>query len=261
MQAFSLMYHDVVTPGGYHQSGIQGADADIYKLDRELFRRHLDAIAALGLERVKTCIETPGTTPPVLLTFDDGGSCFPWIADELERRGWRGHFFITTNWIGTPGFVTTADLRAIAAKGHVVGSHSCSHPPRISALPPDEIAREWRDSVKKLSDILGSAVPVASVPGGFYSRQVGEFAVQAGVSKLFTSEPTTHTEPLGEGLLYGRFFVQNGMSPEFATSFAGGPGGHRLRQAAVWKLKKVAKSLGGELYLKVRRAYIKRQER
>src|ERR1039458_5638385 len=29
----------------------------------------------------------------------------------LEDRGWRGHFFITTDRIGTPGFLTESELR------------------------------------------------------------------------------------------------------------------------------------------------------
>src|ERR1700674_4443660 len=98
-QAFALMYHDLVPRGGCHTSGIPGADADLYKLDQDDFIGHLEAIRALGADRVKTCLEAVPSTP-VYLTFDDGGASAPWTADELERKGWRGHFFITTDWIG-----------------------------------------------------------------------------------------------------------------------------------------------------------------
>jgi len=42
----------------------------------------------------------------------------------LEARGFSGHFFVTANFIGTRGFVGRGDIRELARRGHVVGSHS-----------------------------------------------------------------------------------------------------------------------------------------
>ncbi len=256
MKAFSLMYHDVAPPGGFGDSGIQGADADLYKLEREEFRGHLDAIAAVQRDNVRTCSEAWQETGAVFLTFDDGGASAPWIAAELEQRGWRGHFFITTDWIGKPAFATAGDLRSMSAAGHIIGSHSASHPLRMSSLSGAELAREWRSSTGVLADILGKAVTVASVPGGYYSRGVGEAAAEAGIRTLFTSEPTEICWRIGECVMLGRYFMQRGMRPEIAVSFAGGPPGPRRRQAVVWKLKKAAKALGGDLYVRARVAYL-----
>jgi peptidoglycan/xylan/chitin deacetylase (PgdA/CDA1 family) len=259
MRAYSLMYHDVVPAGAFDESGIQGADADLYKLDRAEFRRHLDAIAALGRERVKRCLDQWQHEVPVFLTFDDGGASAPWIAGELEQRGWRGHFFITTDWIGQPRFATAADLRDIASRGHVIGSHSCSHPMRMSALSESEMRREWRESLARLSDVLGAAVQVASVPGGHYSRRVGETGAASGLSILFTSEPTPACARVGECLVLGRYFLQQNMGPEIAQSYAGGAPGPRRKQALVWKVKKAAKAVGGEIYVRARKSYLERQ--
>jgi hypothetical protein len=261
MKAFSLMYHDIILPGAFKDSGIQGADADLYKLDRSDFSRHLDAIGSAAKGRVCTCVEASANQAPVYLTFDDGGASAAWVGSELERRGWRGHFFITTDWIGTPGFVTAAEIRRLSAAGHVIGSHSASHPRRLSALPADEIARQWTTSVHALTDFIGQPVTVASVPGGFYSRAVGEAAAAAGIRTLFTSEPTETAWSIGECHLLGRYFVQRGMPPEIAASFAGGASGPRRRQSLVWKMKKVAKALGGDLYVRARVAYLGKQAR
>jgi len=260
VRVFSLMYHDVIPPGGFRDSGMEGADADVYKLDQAEFRRHLDAIAAQSGERVGTCATAFGSgAPPVFLTFDDGGTSTSWIADELETRGWRGHFFIVTDWIGTRGFVTAAEVRRLAARGHVIGSHSCSHPRRISSLSYDEIRREWRASTDALSALLGAPVTVASVPGGFYSRAVGEAAAEAGIATLFTSEPTAAVRHLPNCRLLGRYFLQRGMGPEMAASFAGGPAGPRLRQAILWKARQAVKAVAGDLYVRVKRSYLERQ--
>ena len=134
MQALAIMYHDVVENGDFESSGFPGEGAHVYKLRREDFERHLDAIAA-ATAAVSTVRMLEGR--PVLLTFDDGGVSFHHpIADLLERRGWRGHFFITTDRIGMPGFLTEAQLRELHRRGHIIGSHSCSHPTRMGTLTP-----------------------------------------------------------------------------------------------------------------------------
>ena len=62
----------------------------------------------------------------------------------------------------------------------------------MAALTRAELDREWRQSIARLSAVLGDPVKVASVPGGYYSREVGESAAAAGIEALFTSEPTAH---------------------------------------------------------------------
>src|SRR5262249_60003963 len=70
---------------------------------------------------------------PFLITVDDGGvSYHRFIADRLEERGWRGHAFVSTDFIGAPGFLTASEIRELDDRGHIIGSHSASHPSRFS---------------------------------------------------------------------------------------------------------------------------------
>ena len=257
MQAHSIMYHDVVENGDFESSGFPGEGAHVYKLRSEDFARHLEAIAAASAE-VTTIRDLRGR--PVLLTFDDGGSSFHHpIAELLEGRGWRGHFFITTDRVGTPGFLSESELRDLHRRGHVIGSHTCSHPTRMAALSRGELDSEWRESVAKLSAIVGEPVRVASVPGGYYSRQVGEAAAAAGIQVLFTSEPTAQASTLNGCLVLGRYVVRRGMAPEWSGGFAAGRRAECWRQTALWKAKGVAKTLGGGAYLKLREAIFERK--
>jgi peptidoglycan/xylan/chitin deacetylase (PgdA/CDA1 family) len=260
MRALALMYHDVVENGDFASSGFAGEGAHVYKLRREDFERHLDAIGAAVPASVITSIaarrEWSGLTP-VFLTFDDGGvSALHPAADLLERRGWRGHFFITTDRIGTPGFLSAAEVRELHARGHVIGSHSVSHPTRMAALPRVEMDREWRESLARLADITGAVVRVASVPGGYYSREVGRSAAAAGIEVLFTSEPTAATSLVETCLLIGRYVVQRDMGPEWSAGFAAGRRGFRWRQSALWSAKRVAKAIGGGTYLRIRKSML-----
>src|SRR5262249_33481635 len=126
-----------------------------------------------------------------LFTFDDGGaSAVDPIAGALERHGWRGTFFITTGRLGQRGFLDARQLRELRARGHAIGSHSHTHPLRMADYSVARLSDEWERSTALLSDLLGEAVNSASVPGGHHSPQVFETAAAAGITTLFTSDPT-----------------------------------------------------------------------
>lgn len=246
-KSFPIMYHDVVESGRYASSGFPGEGADIYKIDRLEFTRHLKAIrAAVG-------------AGPVCLTFDDGGvSAYEAAAGMLEQCGWRGYFFVTTDWIGRPGFLSAEQVRELDRRGHSIGSHSCSHPTRMARLSWEQMLREWKESTARLEAIVGHSVTLASVPGGYYSRRVAEAAAQAGIRTLFTSEPTARVRVVNGCRVLGRYVVQQGMGPAWPAGFAAGKWLPRFRQAALWEAKRVAKALGGTLYLRLRETILRK---
>jgi peptidoglycan/xylan/chitin deacetylase (PgdA/CDA1 family) len=176
----------------------------------------------------------------------------------LEEFGWRGHFFVTTDWIGQPGFLSAAQIQELDRRGHVVGSHSASHPVRMSQIPWDQMVREWGDSREQLAKIVGHPIEFASVPGGYYSRKVAQAAAQAGIRTLFTSEPTARVQIVDGCQVLGRYVVQRGMGPEWSAGFAAGHALPRFRQALLWKTKQAAKVLSGGLYLRAREAILKK---
>jgi peptidoglycan/xylan/chitin deacetylase (PgdA/CDA1 family) len=259
MKAFVLGYHDILDGGGPDSSGFPGATAARYKLDAEEFSGHLRAIAGVNapvLADARTLGTKSSGPVPVILTFDDGGAGALAAADRLGRHGWGGHFLITVGRIGTNGFLDKEGVRDLRRRGHVVGSHSCTHPERMSVLTPEVQREEWRKSVLILSDMLGEQVDVASVPGGYYSSVVARTASASGIRTLFTSEPTSRLHDVDGCLVVGRYSVLRGMSPSVVAAIASGGISPRLGQSLLWNAKKTAKFLGGESYLKVRRFII-----
>ncbi len=191
---------------------------------------------------------------PVVITFDDGGvSSHEYIAGMLENLGWCGHFFITTDWIGKDGFVDASQIRDLDRRGHLIGSHSCSHPPRMSYCTPQQLDREWKRSVAVLSDLLGKKVEIASVPGGYYSRNVATAAAAAGITTLFTSEPHTQAETVDGCTVMGRYTIQQGVKATTAAAIASGRILPRYQQLAYWNAKKLAKAAGGTSWLRMRK--------
>lgn len=256
----SLLYHDVVEPGRFESSGFAGGDANIYKLLRSDFESQLDQIDSISVRPQVGLLDgtsAPPSAPTLLFTFDDGGASSLSAADLLEKYHWRGHFLITTDYVGKAGFLTCAQIRELHDRGHVVGSHSCSHPHRLSHCPQWQLDREWTESVQVLLAILGRKPRVASVPGGFYSRRVAEAAHAAGITVLFNSEPRTKVEKVGECFVMGRYCLQRGISAETAAAIASGSLPPRLYQFALWNSKKAAKRLAGPVYYSARKWLLK----
>ena len=258
----TMLYHDVTPALADDSSGFAGPEAARYKLTPEEFARHLTAVA------------TKVTSPPMvttlrdelrraasgswLMTFDDGGvSAITDIAEQLERHGWRGWFFIATDFIDTPSFCTRAQLRELHERGHVIGSHSCSHPERISNCSREQLLDEWQRSRAVLSEIIGQPVTTASVPGGFYSREVARAAAASGIEVLFNSEPTTGLLDVEGCLIVGRYNVYRGMPADDAASLVSSPL-RRWRQLAFWNAKKVAKAIAGPAYKGLRQRLLHR---
>jgi peptidoglycan/xylan/chitin deacetylase (PgdA/CDA1 family) len=253
----TLLYHDVVPREQSDASGFAGGGAARYKLTPSEFRQHIGAIKSVA--RTPPVIAPDlrrevGEEPGWLMTFDDGGvTAYDPIADILEENGWRGHFLITVNYIGSHTFVTSEQIRALRRRGHVIGSHSCSHPERMSLCAPDQLVSEWQKSQQFLSNVLGEPITVASVPGGFYSRAVAQAAAQAGFKVLFNSEPTLRSHTVDGCLVLGRYTIYRGMSAGKAAALVAGRAWPRLQQAVSWNAKKVTKALGGRVYLHLRK--------
>jgi peptidoglycan/xylan/chitin deacetylase (PgdA/CDA1 family) len=256
MAFIALEYHDVIGETLADDSGFPGAAANSYKLDPSSFASHLDAVAASGarvLAADTNAVERSPRENIVFLTFDDGGvSALDVIAPALERRGWVGHFFIATDCIGKRGFLGADHLRALVRRGHVVGSHSRSHPLRMSSLSPAQLDDEWGASMATLRDVLGVTPVVASVPGGALSAAVIDHAAAAGIRILFTSEPTTRVMVRGECTVLGRYTLRRAHGGRVAASLLAPSPTARVSQWLAWNGKKVAKRLGGNAYLRVR---------
>ena len=246
----TLTYHDVVTRTRREEVGFPGALAARYKLEPSLFEQHLDSLAAAGLGvRPLDAGEPAGE---LALSFDDGGSSALDVADMLERRGWRGQFFITTGRLDTPGFLSGEQVAALAGRGHLVGSHSHTHPTYMGRLSAAELHDEWTHSRALLAQILGTPPRTASVPGGYLSPAVIETAADAGYELLFTSEPTARARH-ARLTVRGRYTIWDTTPASAASGYARGAPLACGRLWLEWNAKKLAKRINPSAYQALRR--------
>ena len=219
LRVAAICWHDVTDDPA--SSGFQRARASRYKLTREEFGAHLDAISAVAImpSLVSRMAEETGDRR-LFLTFDDGGASAMWVAGKLEQLGWRGHFFVTTAMIGKPSFLDEGRIRELVTRGHVVGSHSHTHPRLCWGLTEDQMLEEWRRSRSVLEHATGHAILSASVPGGNMNRGTARAAARAGFRWLFTSEVSL--SPWREGALtcFGRVLASRTTTPAQAARWA-----------------------------------------
>ena len=234
----ALIYHDLAERDARESVGMTGPVAGRYKLTPADFAAHLDAVRATG-RGVGLLGARPW--PDVAFTFDDGGASALLAASMLEERGWRGHFYVTTDRVGTPGFLDADGVRDLAARGHVIGSHSHTHPRYMGKLTREELLFEWGHSRELLNEILGSPPQSAAIPGGYLAPVVTETAAATGYSLLLTSEPSSRAVRKGPLTQLGRYTIWDDTPAATAAAYAERSVRARGRLWAEWQLKKTAK--------------------
>lgn len=241
----TLMYHEVTDDP--RSSGFQRPAALPYTYTRAAFARHLDAVAAgpHAPELVGDIAFGDGGRH-VLLTFDDGGASALYAAEQLARRGWKGHFFVITARLGERTFLNRADVRTLREAGHAVGSHSHTHPDIFRRLTSAQMDAEWRVSRDILEALLGEPCTAASVPGGDSSEAVLASAAAAGFRWIFTSEPELQPRRVGGMWVLGRAILKASDSPDLVRALVSFRGWER---AALWRrLGGCARALFPPLY-------------
>jgi peptidoglycan/xylan/chitin deacetylase (PgdA/CDA1 family) len=251
-----LMYHEV-------SDSLEGVPAGHrpYVIPTASFQNQVRAIATAGVTGTRldthlTAASGPGQPAPgrrCVITFDDGHeSNYSAALPLLQACGFRATFFITTGWVGRRPYMSWSELRALAAAGMEIGTHSVSHRPP-SSLSRAELEAELRDSKKAIEDGLGIPVLTASSPTGFTSAAMIPLARDAGYRALCFGHVGLWA---GASDTFGipRIPVKLGTSAEEARRLALGDPAliRRLRRSQVIR-DGLKRALGVERYLALRR--------
>jgi peptidoglycan/xylan/chitin deacetylase (PgdA/CDA1 family) len=150
----------------------------------------------------------------VLLTFDDGGRSAMSISKKLDELGMKGHFFITTSMIGNKYFLNKEEIADIADRGHIIGSHSHTHPNVFKRLSKKEMLYEWTKSKEILEEVLGKEINSCSIPGGDADKKTYTTAIDVGYKYIFNSDPSLSPVKEGDTLIIGRICPKKGEKIE-----------------------------------------------
>jgi peptidoglycan/xylan/chitin deacetylase (PgdA/CDA1 family) len=145
--------------------------------------------------------------PSVCITFDDGCETdLIAAAPVLREFGFNATFYLTTGFLGTPGYLNAGQVRDLDAQGFEIGCHSMTHP-YLSDLAEPELKREIVDAKLQIEQIVGHPIEHFSCPGGRYDQRTLQIAREAGFatvanSQYYANSSTTSHYELGRvGLL------------------------------------------------------------
>jgi peptidoglycan/xylan/chitin deacetylase (PgdA/CDA1 family) len=115
-------------------------------------------------------IRRTGDASAIALTFDDGPNpaATPALLALLERYNAKATFFL----IGRNVRTFPALAKEIAARGHVIGNHTETHP-RLAFLPPARIADELSRCDDAIEAATGKKPRWMRPPFGFRGPQLG----------------------------------------------------------------------------------------
>jgi peptidoglycan/xylan/chitin deacetylase (PgdA/CDA1 family) len=192
------------------------------------------------------------------LTFDDGGASFhSVIAPILEKYGFKGIFFISTDFIGTKGFLNKIQIEDLYNRGHQIGPHSCSHPRDMTKISPDEIYSEWKNSKNIIEQIINKEVNIASIPSGFYNKKVIKIMSEIGIHNIYTSVPQNKKIYNEKINLFGRFAIQNFDNNSLVIEIINS-NKTRLKIYIRWFVLNISRKILGNNYFKLRNFLIKK---
>ena len=190
MRVAALTFHDVIPDG----TGSSATGEEFYALRAGELEQLLSQLRKRGYRTVSSKAfrawqQGEGTLPEhtVVLTFDDGyAGHFDIVVSQLLRNRFSGTFFVTTDFIGRPGYVTWDQLRKLVFLGMEIGSHGKTHTP-LTKLSSEQLAAELAESKRLLEERLGVPVGALAAPGGFWNRPVARAVVQAGYDAAWVS--------------------------------------------------------------------------
>lgn len=191
-----LMYHDILP-----EVGRRGGGPERFTATTSSFEAMLDTIAAEGY---RGCTLTEALERPeerrVAITFDDGNiGQFEHGARLLKEREMTATFFVTTDWVGQPGFVSWDGLRAWKGAGMSIQSHTKSHP-HLSTVTRARLSDELVASKAVLDEELEQNTTVLALPGGDRPRRAWYPAFEeAGYSVVASSRWGRNAEPSRPG--------------------------------------------------------------
>ncbi|MBV9198465.1 MAG: polysaccharide deacetylase family protein [Alphaproteobacteria bacterium] len=120
---------------------------------------------------------------PVIISFDDGWEDqFVNALPRLEEYHYNATFFVITNFIDAPGFLSWPQLRRILAAGMEIGSHTRSHPRLDKIKNPGMLWDQIYASKQTLESQLGAAVEEFAYPFGSYNAAAASMVRSAGYS-------------------------------------------------------------------------------
>jgi peptidoglycan/xylan/chitin deacetylase (PgdA/CDA1 family) len=181
----------------YHHVGPLPPNPDVVRRDLtvspDLFERTIQQLAERQVATVTMAdlfehfaggAELPKRS--VILTFDDGyDDSFDHAFRLLKKHRMVGTFFVTTDFVGRPGYLSWDQIVEMAKAGMEIAAHSSNHAD-FTKIGPNELRRQLVEPRVALENRIGQKVRFLAYPAGKYNVAVMAATRAAGYEAAVT---------------------------------------------------------------------------
>ncbi|MEY4723132.1 MAG: hypothetical protein RLZZ324_645 [Candidatus Parcubacteria bacterium] len=170
-----LVYHNV-RPAPPRKLSAQDKQYEVTPAELEAQLSYLrdEHYTAVTMEQIAAAMRGGTQLPekPVAITFDDGReSQFVNAAPLVKKYGFIATYYVFTNAIGRPNYLTWEQLKTLQSDGNRIESHTRFHP-FLTKDSDADLEAEIVGSKKTLEDGLGMPVTSLAYPFGLYDDRV-----------------------------------------------------------------------------------------
>ncbi|WP_143306415.1 polysaccharide deacetylase family protein [Chitinophaga vietnamensis] len=165
-----LCYHNIFTGNSYTPGPLR-ISAD--QLDQQFRSLAENGYHSISPDELLAWIQGRKQLPPkpVMITFDDSHAThYTLAAPILARYGFKAVFFVMTVTIGKQGYLSSAQIKALSDKGHVIGCHTWDHQPLASGNI------NWQQQLTKPKAVLEK---ITGRPVNYFAYPYGEWNMAA----------------------------------------------------------------------------------
>jgi len=169
-----------------------GPDQKAYSVSPENFALQMKALHDNGYTTVTPdelhdfyTSKKPLPEKPIVITFDDGRKDhFTIGAAELDKYGFKGVFYIMTVSLGRKNYMTRDDVKALSAKGHIIGSHTWDHH-RVTGYQGDDWELQIKKPKRQLEELTQKQVTSFAYPNGVWNAAAADSLKANGFTTAF----------------------------------------------------------------------------
>ncbi len=137
------------------------------------FEAHLQLLNSLGYTYLFADEWQQSSNPSIVITLDDGyDDNYTYMFPLLKKYGGKATVFLVSQFIDTPGYLSTAQIKEMAGSGLVsFQCHTAGHSD-LSYMSSEQLRNDFEDSVGKIEGITGRDVKAIAYPAGSYNDTV-----------------------------------------------------------------------------------------
>lgn len=165
-----IVYHSVRPYFAGQTRKMREFDVAPELFDRQLAYLRDNGYAVISFDALVRYLQDGSSLPKraVVLNFDDGWkNQYTYALPLLKKYAMTASFFVFTNAIGHPNYLSWDEIREMETAGMTIGGHTRTHPYLFKITEEARLRDEIIGSKKVLEDHLGHPVSLFAFPFGY----------------------------------------------------------------------------------------------